>query len=288
MRATSWVVAGTLAAVSITACASGKATTTTAGAVPAANDTVGRFVWHDLVTADAAASKAFYGALLGWEFDDTTRLGRPYVVARSGGEMAGGIVERADMKGRPATWLAYLSVADLDGAVGRVTSAGGTVLYPPTPISAYGRVAVVRDPQGAPLGLADVTRTLPAEPAQPPLRRFFWMEYLAKDGPAALAFYKGLAGYESTVTVSAHGVDYNVLKRQRSRAGLLQLPPELGNVEPNWLPYVRVEDPSALAAKARSLGGQVVIEPRADVRNGTLAIVTDPTGAALALQKWPL
>jgi hypothetical protein len=30
----------------------------------------------------------------------------------------------------------------------------------------------------------------------------------------------------------------------------------------------------------------VVIEPRADIRNGTLAIVTDSTGAALA-QKWP-
>ena len=31
-----------------------------------------------------------------------------------------------------------------------------------------------------------------------------------------------------------------------------------------------------------------MIEPRADIRNGTLAIVIDSTGAALALQKWPL
>ena len=79
-----------------------------------------------------------------------------------------------------------------------------------------------------------------------------------------------------------------MLKRQRSRAGLLQLPPQFEGVQPHWLPYVRVEDPAALAAKALSLGGKVVIEPRADIRNGTLAIVVDPTGAALALQKWPL
>ncbi len=79
-----------------------------------------------------------------------------------------------------------------------------------------------------------------------------------------------------------------MLKRQRSRAGLLQLPPELEGVQPNWLPYVRVEDPAALAAKVLSLGGTVVIAPRAEIRNGTLAIVTDPTGAALALQKWPI
>jgi len=289
MRATSWVLAGTLAAMAaVTACASGKAGTAPPGAVAAANDSVGRFVWQDLVTPDAAACQKFYGALLGWQFEATTSNGRPYVLARSGGEFAGGIVQRDEMKTEPAAWLSYLSVPDLDRALGRVTSAGGKLLLPPTPVGAYGRVAVVLDPQGAPLGLAGVTGTLPAEPAEPPLGRFFWMEYLAKDGPAALAFYEELAGYESSVTDREHGLVYNVLRRQRSRAGLLQIPTEFENVEPNWLPYVRVEDPAALARKALSLGGQVVLEPRADVRGGSLAIVTDPTGGAIALQKFPL
>jgi len=289
MKRTTLIVMGSLAVVATAAaCASGKAATSPAPAVPAANDTVGRFVWHDLVTRDAALCETFYGALLGWEFEATTRNGRPYRIARSEGQPTGGIVERAEQADQPAVWLGYLSVGDLDASVGRVTSAGGTVLFPPTPVGAYGRVAVVLDPQGAPLGLADVTASLPAEPTEPPLRRFFWMEYLAKDGPAALAFYKDLAGYESSVAVSEHGLDYHVLRRQRSRAGLFQLPPELRDVEPNWLPYVRVEDPAAIATKARALGGRVVLEPRADVRNGTLAIVTDPTGGALALQKWPL
>ena len=196
MKATGWVVVGTLAAVAaVTACASGKAATAPAAAVPAPNDTVGRFVWHDLVTHDVAASQKFYAALLGWEFEQTTRSGRPYVVARSSGQLTGGIVEREGAASGPGTWLSYLSVADLDRAVGQVTSAGGKVLLAPTAVGDYGRVAVVLDPQGAPLGLAGVTGTLPAEPAQPPLNRFFWMEHLAKDGPAALTFYKGLAGY---------------------------------------------------------------------------------------------
>ncbi len=289
MRAMGLGVTGALAAmVAVTAGASGKAATATAGAVRAPNETVGRFVWHDLVTYDVAAAQKFYGALLGWEFESKTRNGRPYVVARSGGQPAGGIVQRQESRTGPAVWLAYLSVGDLDQALGQVTSAGGKVVVPPTLVGAYGRVAVVLDPQGAPLGVAGVTGTLPAEPAEPPLRRFFWMEHLAKDGPAALAFYKSLAGYESSVAPTERGIDYYVLRRQRARAGLLQLPPEFEGVQPNWLPYVRVEDPAALAAKAVSLGGKVVIEPRPDVRKGTLAIVTDPTGAALALQKWPL
>jgi uncharacterized protein len=289
MRATGWVILGALAAAAaLTACASGKAATAPVAAVAVPGDTVGRFVWHDLVTDDVAASRKFYAALLGWEFEEANRNGRPYVIARSGGQATGGIVQRAEARTGPAAWLSYLSVTDLDRALGQVTSAGGKVLLPPTPIGTYGRVAVVLDPQGAPLGLAGVTGTLPAEPAQPPLHRFFWMEHLAKDGPAALAFYKGLAGYDSSLAPSEGGIEYNVLKRERSRAGLLQIPPALEGVQPNWLPYVRVEDPAALAAKAVELGGGVVIRPRADVRNGTLAVVTDPRGAALALQKWPL
>jgi predicted enzyme related to lactoylglutathione lyase len=286
MKGSRWALVVPLA-VACGACASGKAATTPA-ATPAAGETVGRFFWHDLVTRDAAACRAFYGSLLGWEFDATTRNGRPYVIVRADGQPAGGIVERAEMKSEHAAWLAYLSVPDVEKAIGQVTGAGGKVLLAPTAVGAYGRVAVVLDPQGAPLGLAGVTGTLAAEPAQPVVNRFFWMEYLAKDGPAALSFYKGLGGYESAVSVTEAGVEYNVLKRQRSRAGLLQLPAALQGVEPNWLPYVRVEDPASLAAKARSLGGKVLLEPRAEIRKGTLAIVSDPTGGTVALQKWPL
>jgi hypothetical protein len=59
-------------------------------------------------------------------------------------------------------------------------------------------------------------------------------------------------------------------------------------MRPAWLPYVMVTDPAGLAERARALGGTVLFEPRADVRKGTLAIVADPSGAPLALQKWPI
>jgi len=53
-----------------------------------------------------------------------------------------------------------------------------------------------------------------------------------------------------------------------------------------WIPYVRVDDPEALADRALALGGKIVIRPQPDVRNGTLAVVLDPSGAPVALQKW--
>jgi predicted enzyme related to lactoylglutathione lyase len=271
------------------ACATGKVATAPDGQAQASATQVGRFVWHDLVTGDVDTCRKFYGALLGWDFKETTREGRPYFIARSGGDVVGGMIQFKSAGSRPAAWLSYLSVPDLEGAVAQVTSAGGKVLLEPRPVGAYGRVAVVTDPQGAPLGLAGLTQAPPgADPAEPIVNQFFWMEYLAEDGPAALQFYKVLGGYESTMTSTANGIEYQVLKKERPRAGLLQIPTQATMVRPNWLPYVRVADPAALAARVEALGGRVLIAPRAQIRNGTLAVVADPTGGVIALQKWPL
>jgi predicted enzyme related to lactoylglutathione lyase len=112
------------------------------------------------------------------------------------------------------------------------------------------------------------------------------MEYLAGDTSAALAFYTGLLGYQAETADLGGAQPYHVLRKGRARAGLLPAPPQ--GVQPTWLSYVLVKDPAALASQAASLGGKVLLAPRPDVRKGTLAIVADPSGAALALQKWPI
>ena len=38
----------------------------------------GTFIWHELMTPDPAAAKAFYGALLGWEPTDMQMEGFTY------------------------------------------------------------------------------------------------------------------------------------------------------------------------------------------------------------------
>jgi predicted enzyme related to lactoylglutathione lyase len=57
--------------------------------------------------------------------------------------------------------------------------------------------------------------------------------------------------------------------------------------DPAWLTYFGVADPAAAAARAESLGGRILLAPSPEVREGTIAIVADPSGAILALQKWP-
>jgi predicted enzyme related to lactoylglutathione lyase len=58
-------------------------------------------------------------------------------------------------------------------------------------------------------------------------------------------------------------------------------------IRPHWLPYIRVSDPAAMATRTEQLGGRILLPVRADIRNGSVAVVADAGGAAIALQKWP-
>src|SRR5262245_41658427 len=85
------------------ACSSG--TTPSAPAATGAN-APGKFVWHDLTTPDPAAAKTFYTALFGWEYTETTALGRAYTVARLGGKPVAGIHAPNPERGKTvAHWL---------------------------------------------------------------------------------------------------------------------------------------------------------------------------------------
>ena len=134
---------------------------------------------------------------------------------------------------------------------------------------------------------AGATASQPSGPSAAEANHFFWQEYLARDAAQALDFYKRLAAYESAITDSRLGIEYHVLRKTRGRAGLFQLPATVVDVEPNWLPYVFVNDPATVAARVPGLGGRIVVAARPDLRNGSLVVIADPGGAVLALQKYP-
>ena len=119
-------VAGACALVA--ACSSKSTTTSPAGTASAPGYHPGKFVWHDLITRDPASSRRFYGSLLGWEFENTTRSGKPYAVARVDGQPVAGIVVHPEPGDDPALWLSYLSVPDVDASVTLASSdiSGGT------------------------------------------------------------------------------------------------------------------------------------------------------------------
>jgi len=145
--------------------------------------------------------------------------------------------------------------------------------------------AVVIDPDGAPLGLLRSRIGDPVDTAEPALHQFLWTEHLSRNPQASADFYAALAGFEVR-KLDFGPRAYWVLVKGRERAGLLRNP--LAVDRPVWLSYVRVADVVASFRRAKELGGRVLLPPRSDLRDGSMALIADPTGAMLALQTWPV
>lgn len=244
----------------------------------------GKFVWHNLITTDAEAARSFYGELFGWEFEQQD--GDRYFVISHRGRNVGGILDATKTGDAPkhARWLSAVSVPDLDASLKAVSAAGGKQLEAPIDVGGIGRVVTVEDADGAVFHLLAPARGDPPD-QEPAVHTWLWHELLANDPKRALSFYEEALGYEVKTMKRESRGDYNVLWSSGGpRAAVLENPFE--GVRSVWIPYVRVEDPAALAERAAALGGEVVVEPRADLRNGTLAVVLDPSGAPVALQKW--
>jgi hypothetical protein len=113
-----------------------------------------------------------------------------------------------------------------------------------------------------------------------------WNELIAADREEASEFYLSLTAFDSK-TISRRGGEYTMLNSVgKNRAGILQRPsPEIA---PLWLTYFAVADPVEAAKRAEQLGGRILKASSDDFREGTVALVTDPAGAVIALQKWPL
>jgi predicted enzyme related to lactoylglutathione lyase len=111
-----------------------------------------------------------------------------------------------------------------------------------------------------------------------------WTELLADDTASAISFYQTLVGYDIR-TLERRGGIYTLLGGNGvDRVGVMKNPSE--DVKPVWLTYFGVTDPVEAAKRAESLGGRIIIAPSDELRNGTLAVVADPSGAILVLQNW--
>jgi predicted enzyme related to lactoylglutathione lyase len=121
-----------------------------------------------------------------------------------------------------------------------------------------------------------------AETPCPKAGEFSWNELLTTDVAAAKTFYAGLFGW--TGQPFAGPTEYTIFKQGDTMVGGLMKCPH-GGMPAHWLSYVTVADVDQTAAKAKSLGGQLVLAPFDVPTVGRVAVVTDPQGAAIGLFK---
>jgi hypothetical protein len=248
----------------------------------------GKLIWIDLMTADLAGSKKFYGELFGWEFPALGQDADGYAIAYKDGEAVAGMAAREPKpdQARQSRWIAYMSVADVPSAVKRVVEQGGQVLIAPKNLPDRGEMTILADPDGAPFGLINAAGGDPAD-FLPVVGDWIWALYQSPDAASAAAFYQGLGNYE----VVSHGLlgqapHYLFVADGYARASVAEIPAERSGMQPDWLYFVRVSSVADSLAQVVKLGGRILMHPKPDVLDGRLAIVVDPAGAAFGMMEW--
>ncbi len=246
--------------------------------------------WIDLATPDPDGAKAFYAELFGWEYDDndTDQPDAVYTMASRDGHSAAGMMQLSEemaASGMPPVWTSYVTVDDLDAAVGKVEAAGGAVLRPPMDVMDAGRMAVVADPAGAAFALWEAGEHIGAEVINEP-GAFSWSELMTPDPQQVAPFYEAVFGWTTQTAPMPNG-DYTVFFVEGgSTDGIAgAMAPPMPGMPPLWGIYFNVADATACVARAQELGGTVVVEPTEIPGTGWFATITDPQGATFSIMQ---
>jgi predicted enzyme related to lactoylglutathione lyase len=246
--------------------------------------------WVDLASPDPAASRAFYGALFGWSYDeqDTGDPENPYFMARQGGKDVSGLMKlSAEMQagGMPPVWSTYVTVADVEASAAKVKELGGSVLQEPMDVMDAGRMAVLADPAGAVFCIWQAQDSIGAEIVNEPFS-FTWCELLTADVGKVKDFYTGVFGWGANEMSMGEGPPYTLwtLGGDDNGIGGAMVSPMPG-MPAFWAVYFAVDDTDAIVAKAKELGANVLAEPQDIPEVGRFAALTDPQGAAFSVIK---
>lgn len=136
-----------------------------------ASETTGTVWWSEIMTTDPVRIRDFYASVAGWTpktvaAADTTRPPNPgeaeyTLFTRNGVEVAGASkIESGDTDSRPG-WMTYIEVANVDTAVIEALKTGGRILKAPFDDASTGRMAIVADPDGTPVGLVTPKASAP-------------------------------------------------------------------------------------------------------------------------------
>jgi predicted enzyme related to lactoylglutathione lyase len=253
-------------------------------------DVRGRFVWHQLLTADVPAARSFYSRLVNWKAQ-AWPLDPNYIVCQAGDVPTAGMMPFTSevRAGTPSHWLQYIGTRDVDATAQAAVRGGGAIIKEPGDMKGAGRYAVLQDPQGAVFAIIDPENARPEPPGMPPPHgQFSWHELATTDHEAAFAFYSSLFGWDAMqrMDIGPMGVYLIFGYKGEQKGGIYIKPPDMP-APPHWLPYVQVANVDASVPVVEESGGKVV-QPPMDVPGGSrVTVIMDPAGAAFALHSYP-
>ena len=112
----------------------------------------GVFVWDELGTSDADGAQRFYEQVFGWTTNDMGPDYGGYRIFNRGETGIAGLMQLQDAS-IPPHWQPYVAVEDVDATVAKAGELGAATLAEPMDVPEVGRIAILRDAQGATFGI---------------------------------------------------------------------------------------------------------------------------------------
>ncbi|MEU6672325.1 VOC family protein [Streptomyces sp. NPDC046727] len=247
--------------------------------------------WLDLGAPDVRAAAAFYGAVLGWDYES---MGEGEDMEggmfRKDGKIVGGLGKLTE-EGARSAWMIYYSVTDADATTQAVERAGGTVRVAPTDLDDWGRMAQYSDPLGGQFAIWQPGTNKGVELVDQP-GSLCWTELYTSDARAAKEFYGDVLGWSfSDTELPGGGGTYSLItpagqSEERMHGGVMELPKEhlgLAHGLPYWHPVFAVTDCDAAVARVTENDGSVQMGPEDAEGVGRLAVCLDPSKADFVL-----
>jgi len=251
----------------------------------ATSTVLGRPLWYELMTTDMKGAEAFYRAVIGWTTTPFEGAGQPYSMFNRGSDApVGGVMTTPGEVKAPPFWAMYIGVPKLEDAIARIKTLGGRECTEIITVPDVGRMEMMADPQGAAFYLYEPAGEQGPEAAAE-VGEASWRELMTTDAPAAMSFYEQIFGWTRSepMDMGAMGKYYMFNRPHGMIGGMMNKPPEMANVPPNWQIYFRVPDVHAAAERVKANGGQILNGP-VEVPDGDwIANAMDPQGAAFGL-----
>ncbi|WP_026819525.1 VOC family protein [Arthrobacter castelli] len=240
----------------------------------------GEPAWIDLQSPDQEASKRFYSAVFGWEYQDN-RTSQEYVysLATVRGSAVAGIAPQAPEAveaGISTYWTTYFACDDVDAVQENVAPAGGRVIFAADDVEGFGRMALVEDSIGAPFALWQAGSMTGAGLINEP-GAFVWHELAAGNWEHAVPFYRDVFGVEPVEQQMDDGTFTMIRAGDQYVAGFRDQEEE--GSTPHWEVYFSVADTDATVAAATGAGAELLVDAYEIEGIGRMAMLRDPHGA---------
>ena len=254
----------------------------------AASTLLGRPLWYELMTTDMSGADAFYRTVVGWTSAPFEGSPQPYTMfSRSGDVPVAGLMPKPEEVAAPPFWAMYVGVPKLEDAAAHVRRLGGGEMSPVITVPTVGRMQMVRDPQGAAFYIYEpATTDFPPEGAAE-VGEGSWHELMTTDAEAAMTFYSELFGWQASESMDMGELGkYQMFNRPHGMiGGMMNKPPEMAEVPPNWQIYFRVADLDGVIERIKANGGRILNGPMEVPGGDRVVNAMDPQGAAFSLHE---